>query len=187
MKRFDIVGVVKLPWKPGNHEKDRNFFRRVVVNIFLEEEPGTGGGNQASRYEYVVERTSVGNIYLSRPAHLKKGFDFLINLENWKFKNNRFNPSHDDIFIDIKRKKEKMPLSMFEELCSCIERVYFCCEPEDLLRKAFKSYEPLSGELPVDALLKILKWFFIEQDIRDWNYSGRGMLMKEIEKICKYR
>jgi hypothetical protein len=59
--------------------------------------------------------------------------------------------------------------------------VYYCFEPEEVLKNC-KSDLNLSG-LPVDALLKLLKWLFIEQDIRDWNYSGRKMLMDAIRKI----
>ena len=39
----------------------------------------------------------------------------------------------------------------------------------------------LAKEMPgkglnVELLVKVLKWLFIEQDIRCWNYSGREML-----------
>lgn len=32
-----------------------------------------------------------------------------------------------------------------------------------------------SAGLPADHILKTIKWLFIEQDIRYWNYSGRNM------------
>lgn len=34
-----------------------------------------------------------------------------------------------------------------------------------------------------EMILKTLKWLFIEQDIRYWNYSGRDMLWGEIQEI----
>lgn len=32
-----------------------------------------------------------------------------------------------------------------------------------------------SVKFPVDHILKAVKWLFIEQDIRYWNYSGKNM------------
>jgi len=53
--------------------------RKIVVSQFLKEEPGLGGGNDASHYHYNVEVLSDGRrIYLTRPAYLKEGFDFRI-------------------------------------------------------------------------------------------------------------
>jgi hypothetical protein len=181
VKSVNIVGLVRLPWKPGEHEKDRNFLRRLVVNVFLEETPGKGGGELSSKYKYTVEYTSVGEIYLQRPAHLKKGFDFVIHLDRWKFSNGRSNPKHEDILSDLKEKKNNMKAADFRKLCSAIERVYYCFEPEELL-KAYK-FDLGSNGLPVDAFLKLLKWLFIEQDIRDWNYSGRKMLMDAMKQL----
>jgi hypothetical protein len=187
MNKVDIVGMIRLPWISGNHVKDRNFLRKLLINIFSEENPGNGGGNLASKYEYIVERTSVGEVYLRRPAHLKKGFDFVIHLRNWNF-NGKTNPKHEDIIQDVLLKKKNMSSLLFPKLCLALEKVYLCYEPEDILGNSLfselTSYKPKPGELPVDALLKILKWMFIEQDIRDWNYSGRKMLMEGIKEVC---
>jgi hypothetical protein len=38
----------------------------------------------------------------------------------------------------------------------------------------------------VELILKVLKWFFIEQDIRDWNYSGRGMFKSGLDYIKEH-
>ncbi|WP_456341724.1 hypothetical protein [Thermovibrio sp.] len=43
---LNIVGMVRLPWKPSGSVKDRNFLRKLVLTIFSEEEPGTGGGKE---------------------------------------------------------------------------------------------------------------------------------------------
>jgi len=76
------------------HEMDfvvRNYtsrtdLRKIVVSQFLEEDPGLGRGNEASRYRYNVEILSDDRrIYLTRPAYLKKGFDFRINVEGTVF------------------------------------------------------------------------------------------------------
>ncbi len=105
---LNIVGMVRLPWKPSGSVKDRNFLRKLVLTIFSEEEPGTGGGKKASRYKYVAEETPVGRVVLVRPAHLKKGFDFVIHLEGWEFESGKSNPKHEDIAAELKKKLNKL-------------------------------------------------------------------------------
>ena len=34
----------------------------------------------------------------------------------------------------------------------------------------------------LEVVLKVLKWLWIEQDIRYWNYSGRQMLKASVDK-----
>lgn len=49
----------------------------------------------------------------------------------------------------------------------------------------YSIYNNLPG-FPMDLIFKTSKWFFIEQDIRYWNYSGRNMLMESYkEKLNK--
>ena len=54
----------------------------------------------------------------------------------------------------------------------------------DLLEKVFDCHDVSDEEMEgihfetgyaVDHILKAIKWLFIEQDIRYWNYSGRNM------------
>ena len=52
------------------------------------------------------------------------------------------------------------------------KKVYECHDIED----AEYTDMELSTGLPVDYVLKTVKWLFIEQDSRYWNYSGRNML-----------
>ena len=64
----------------------REELRKIVIFKFMEEKPGLGKGNDTSRYRYNVEILNDGRrIYLTRPAYLKKGFDFRINVENTLF------------------------------------------------------------------------------------------------------
>lgn len=60
-----------------------------------------------------------------------------------------------------------------------MEKVYLCQDIDSC------SYEfiDFSDGFSVDMILKVLKWLFIEQDIRYWNYSGRDMLWKGICSI----
>lgn len=61
----------------------RNDVRKRIITCFMEEEPGMGAGNDSSKYTYYVETLADGNrVYLTRPAFLNKGFDFVIRVEN---------------------------------------------------------------------------------------------------------
>ena len=171
------------------HEMDftvRNYtsrveLRKIVVFKFLEETPGLGRGDDASHYRYNVEILSDGRrIYLTRPAYLKKGFDFRINVESTMFQTKHEYPKHDDIFDDLRLKWQEDP-AMCTRLHQALERVYNCEDPEDILPE-YKDIEFNAGH-PVDLILKVIKWFLIEQDIRDWNYSGRQMFKNGIDEI----
>lgn len=154
----------------------RNEVRERVIKEFLKEIPGTGNGENQSKYLYFVETLKDGNrIYLERPANLHNGFDFLINVENINFSTTnriKYNPSHDNIFNDLKAKKEESP-EKYEKLYKLIEKFYNCKEIEDTNLQFSSGYS-------VDLILKVAKWFFIEQDIRYWNYSGRTMFMSGV-------
>jgi len=123
------------------HEMDfivRNYtsrveLRKIVVSKLLEEKPGLGGGDDASHYRYNVETLSGGRrIYLTRPAYLKKGFDFRINVEGAVFQTGHEYPKHDDIFDDLRLKRAENP-AMCTRLHQAIERVYNCEDPVDIL------------------------------------------------------
>lgn len=164
----------------------RRELRKKTVEQFLLEEPGTGTGHRTSRYVYYVETLQDGRrVFLTRPARLKKGFDFLIHVERINFEKHggrrRDYPKHDDIFEDLKAKKKENP-DMYVKLHEAMTMVYDCNDPTEVLRKY--------GDLPfksgynIELILKVLKWFFIEQDIRDWNYSGRIMFKNGLDEIA---
>jgi len=160
----------------------RNELRKIVINEFLTEKPGTGRGKKASRYKYIVEKLENGRkIYLLRPAWKKAGFDFEIWVEKWLNKADK-RPSHEDILNDLRQKREIDPLS-YKRLHEAMLRVYNCEEPDEVL----KDYQDLRFEkgLSVELILKVIKWFFIEQDIRYWNFSGRNMFKKALDRIFK--
>jgi hypothetical protein len=100
------------------------------------------------------------------------------------FSNGRNNPKHDDILNDLRTKRQNMQKQQFRILCDAINRVFMCEDPEVVLEDLNILYTPNNGELSIEALLKIIKWFFIEQDIRYWLYSGRAMLMEGIRSVC---
>lgn len=160
----------------------RRQFRERIIQEFLKEEPGTGKGEFTSKYTYFVETLANGSrVFLTRPARLNNGFDFEIRVEGMKFTSakgrttNR--PSHPVIFQDLIQKKAESGKA-YSDLFKLIEDVYNCNEisPEDYSHLTFAS------GLPVDMLLFIIKWLFIEQDVTYWNYSGRAMFMSGVPR-----
>ncbi len=159
---------------------NRNDVRKRVIDKFLEEIPGHGKGGAQSKYLYYVETLKSGKrIYLERPANLHNGFDFVVNVEDGEFLTKKglkkHYPAHHHIFEDLEKKKVESR-SKYEQLYELITNVYNCrTEAIDKNLKFNSGYD-------VDLILKVIKWFFIEQDIRYWNYSGRAMFMSGVPK-----
>lgn len=158
-----------------SNEGTRNEVRMRVVAEFAKEEPGRGKDSDASRYTYYVETLKNGDrVYLRRPANLHNGFDFLVCVENTNYaepgSRRRNFPKHEDIENDLILKKASDPL-MYEKLYSLLQKVYEC---HDVLDCEVESIH-FSVGFEVDHIIKVIKWLFIEQDIRYWNYSGRNM------------
>ena len=172
---------IKLDNVSGNHENDRNALRTLLLDKLVEEKAGTGNKEKTSRYCYNVEALSCGNrVYLTRPVPLNKGFDFIIHVENYIFMNKKDNPRHDDIFNDLGAKKQDDSAN-YNQLLNLINSVFLCEDPVDIL----KQHNDLSFNrgFSIELILKVIKWFFIEQDIRYWNWSGRNMFMFGIKGI----
>lgn len=158
-----------------SNEGTRNEVRMRVVNFLAMETPGRGKGELASNYIYYVESMEDGRrVYLRRPAWLHNGFDFVICVENMNYdeegKKNRNNPSHADIEKDLEKKKSENPI-MYEKLYILLKKVFDC---HDVMPKEWRDIRFHSG-LSCEHILKVIKWLFIEQDIRYWNYAGRDM------------
>ena len=97
-----------------------------------------------------------------------------IDKVNWLFSNQMF-----ALFIEDLEKKYNEDKLKYQQLYELMEKVYLCQDIDSC------SYEfiDFSDGFSVDMILKVLKWLFIEQDIRYWNYSGRDMLWKGICSI----
>ncbi len=167
-----------------SNEGSRNDVRMRVIEMLAAELPGTGSGDDASRYIYYVETLNGGErVYLQRPANLHNGFDFLVCVENTNYAKDgtrkRNYPKHEDLGEDLLAKKASDP-AMYSRLYVLLKKVYEC---HDVTEEEINSIQFDEG-LPVDHILKTIKWLFIEQDIRYWNYSGRGMtwgIVPEVE------
>jgi hypothetical protein len=158
-----------------SNEGTRNDVRMRVVNKLSDEEPGTGSGDSASKYIYFVETLKSGDrVYLQRPANLHNGFDFLVCVENTNYaapgERRRNFPKHEDLNEDLLKKKQENP-EMYVRLYSLLRKVFECHDVSD----AEINELIFTRGLPVDHIVKAIKWLFIEQDIRYWNYSGRYM------------
>ena len=161
--------------KSFSNSGTRNEVRMRVVDALAAEEPGTGKDENASRYIYYVETLRSGDrVYLQRPAILHNGFDFLVRVENANYalpgRRKRNCPRHVDFGADLQAKKEENS-EMYRRLYRLLRRVFEC---EDVSDAEMDEIQFKTG-LPVDHILKAIKWLFIEQDIRYWNYSGRNM------------
>lgn len=160
----------------------RQDVRMRVVNKLALEQPGTDVEYGTSRYIYYVEQLDSGNrVYLQRPANLHNGFDFLVCVENTNYapegQRRRNYPKHNDFATDLQQKKQENP-QMYAQLYNLLLKVYNC---HDVTDDEFVGIEFETG-YPTDHIVKVMKWLFIEQDIRYWNYSGRSMTWSILPK-----
>ena len=162
----------------------REELRHILVSKFLEEQSGKGKQELSSKYRYNVETLSDGKrVYILRPAYLNKGFDFTVHVENTIFNpRTKDLPTHKDIFKDLRMKKHKSETS-WNTLYEAIKLVYNLQEPDDVITK----YNGLKFDTgyPVDLILKVIKWLFIEQDMTYWNWSGRAMFMGGVRTLSE--
>lgn len=163
-----------------SNEGNRNDVRMRVINKLSEEKPGIGNGENASQYIYYVETLSDGNrVYLQRPANLHNGFDFLVCVENTNYappnKRRRNYPKHEDLYDDLLQKRTENS-GMYNSLYDVLRKVYECHDVDESEYSALS----FSTGLSVDHIVKTIKWLFIEQDIRYWNYSGRAMTWRGV-------
>jgi len=165
-------------------ENSREKLRKEVITRFLSEQCGywKDGVKHVTRFKYFVEKLEDGRrIFLLRPTFLNKGIDFQVWVERFNgIKDQR--PSHKNIFEDLKLKKQENPIG-FPRVIQLINEVWDCKEIDSVLGK--KDKDAFHTGMPLEMLLKILKWLFIEQDITYWNYDGRQMLKMAIEQVAK--
>lgn len=136
-----------------------------------------------TKYRYFVETLNNGNrIYLERPGRLNKGCDFVIYLENIYVYNNGNDkpPSHKYIFNDLIQKKQNLTRLEWNGLLEAIDIIFNCGKYDDTIVKTRNL--PIIG-LDYDSLLKLLRWFFIEQDLTYWSGMGRKMLFRDINNV----
>lgn len=165
-----------------NFSTDRAELRKEIINIFLNENPGTGRDKLTTRYKYITKQLSNGcHVFLSRPANFNNGFDFTLNVSQTNFnhyipgKRASTRPTHGNIIDDLRAKKNENP-NLYADLMRQVELIYNCQNPTQI-NFAFTSGH--SSEL----ILECIKWLFVEQDVTYWNYSGRAMFYGGIKGI----
>lgn len=139
--------------------------------------------NRDEQYvSYVVDKLDDGTpVFLIRPAWLNKGYDFKVCVEGWDKSANPA-PSHEEIYSDLYWKREQDDTEPFKALCEAVLDIHEGASPSEVLEKYSDRFEFTVGRTP-EALLKPLPWLFIEQDIRYWNYTGRNMTIKLVERL----
>lgn len=160
---------------------NRAELRKRIVELFLQENPGTGTGDLMQKYRYNIRNFSLNRIlYLDRPAYLNKGMDFLVRVENYNFRETgrgiKNAPRQQEIIKDLEKKKTQSPI-LFNALKLEINNI-FNCIPYDVPQ----NHNDNAG-IPVDILLESIRWLFVEQDVTYWHASGRNMLMNAINSI----
>ena len=151
--------------------------RKFILSQYINEDCGV-------KLRYYVETLANGKrIYLERPTFLNKGCDFQIFVEDLIiFKNgNDKCPSHKDLINDLILKKSILNKKQFSNLISAVEKIYNVkpyCEAEIIIKAL-----PCVTGWSYETILKLVRWFFIEQDITYWAQTGRYMLMNEINKL----
>ncbi len=92
----------------------------------------------------------------------------------------------------IKNKKTKgYTFQYYNQFCACVIRIretigyleQFIFKKDNMCKQAFDFYEFINFVFSVEHILKTIKWLFIEQDIRYWNYSGRQMTWGVVPKL----
>lgn len=150
--------------------------RRYLLELFIREDCKT-------KLRYYVE--SIDNnkrIYIERPGRLNKGCDFVIYVEDlFKYQNgNDKAPKHNNLFDDLQEKKNKLTQEEFEKLKIAITKIFEL--------KPFSDAFAYTNTLlqigwSYELVLKLVRWFFIEQDITYWARTGREMLFNVINDL----
>ena len=153
---------------------DKAAIRNYLLQQWIAENPGT-------KYRYFVDKLADGSrIYLFRPARLNKGCDFVIHVENlFLFQNgNDKPPSFKDLLNDFAHKSKTLTEAQCESLMDAIQIIYDVGTYQIAIQHL--QGVPETG-LTFEIILKLLKWFFAEQDLTYWSGAGRAMLLERIK------
>lgn len=90
-------------------------------------------------------------------------------------------PSHSNIIKDLIDKKDHNS-NEYQKVMNIINKLYNC----EIVKEA--EYRNIKFDIghSIEAILKSIKWLFIEQDVTYWNWSGRAMLYSKLreENLC---
>ena len=159
-----------------------NYTTRDAVRTFLLQQWTLESiGN---RYRYFVETLTDGShIYLERPGRLNKGCDFVIYAENkflWKNGNDR-PPNHQVVFDDLSLKKRSLNQVQWQDLLNGINVIYNCGTYQTALQQL--GQPPPENGHSYELLLKLIRWFFNEQDVTYWSGQGRDRFYNAVQVL----
>lgn len=160
---------------------NRQQMRNDIIDLFKNEQPGTGTGANAARYIYEVENFNNYKIQLCRPANLNKGFDFTVNITGLYFKKKRCysNPSHKDVISALLYCKQNYP--NYQSIIIPLINDIYNCKNITVSQSGITFLDYNGQQHPIEIILLALKWLFIEQDFTYWNNSGRSMLYNSLK------
>lgn len=113
---------------------------------------------------------------------MNKGCDFVVLCDPPILREdgkNFKNPRHKDLIREFKNLSEHNP-DYKARLLEDIKAVWQCEDVTEVSSTLCNNIKDSDFVFRCDRALKVAKWLFIEQDITDWNTSGRSMLMNGI-------
>lgn len=159
-----------------------DFNNRTDIRTFLLDQMASE--NPRMKYRYFVESLNDNSrIYFERPGRLNKGCDFVIYVENkylWQNGNDR-PPDHNFVLNDLRLKHDLLNEGEWTSLTTAIESIYNC-QTYDTANQNIIDLNEVGGH-SYELLLKLIRWFFIEQDITYWSGEGRRMFFNAIHEI----
>lgn len=165
------------------NESSREAQRKAVLMKWSDE--SSGSANSYQRYRYNVETfPENGVIYLHRPAFKNKGCDFVVNCEPQIPRDDgkrHKNPRHRDLIQELLFISDSIP-QFKGDIWRSILNVFNCENVAKVSSDICNQVGNTELEWHIERALKVAKWLFIEQDITDWNTSGRHMLLNEIQE-----
>lgn len=136
-----------------------------------------------TKYRYFVETCCNGaRIYLERPGRLNKGCDFVIYAENayqWANGNDR-PPDHGFVLNDLSQKKNQLTVAEWSNFLLAVNEIYNS-NPYTNTLQFLNHLTPFGHNYELS--LKLIRWFFIEQDITYWSGLGRDMFFQAINNL----
>lgn len=99
--------------------------------------------------------------------------------KNGKTKRKTASPGFDDVYADLEIKKQEN-VNEFQKIIPIIYEIYDCNDID--IAKISKNIHFDKG-LPIEVVFKLIKWLFIEQDLRYWNYSGRATFLEYMKNL----
>ena len=147
-----------------------------------------GSATAYQRYRYNVETLQNGKrVYLHRPAWKNKGCDFEVWCEEKILRINgkrQGRPSNPDLISELLATAQGNP-NCRDATHEAVIKVWRCENVDEVCADFLPHLQNEEWRLRAERALKIAKWLFIEQDITDWNTSGRKMFLSGIETALR--